>query len=679
MEGGAAPSGGTAGGGGWTQSASPVTGLTGYHLEGQARPKRFARRMRNLCEKVAPTYELVARAASHTAAPTERQKLAGNYRKGRIKVGPLRIAIETPKGGERSGRDPDGTGWSVRMPAHYGYIERTRGADGDAIDVYVGPQPNSQTVFVIDQVDADTHEFDEHKLMLGYPGIVNALADYDAAFSDGKGPLRRGAVTPITLNELRTWLRTGDTQSPFASRPPHATRPVEIVPKEGSMSRLYKNDVINAAASAAAQAAAAVALQLQAAAEPAPVEAAPVAPGAGAISPDAAPAPVAAPAPTGDVPPAQAEQAGVPPEEMEKDGAPEGEGPEGEAAPAEGEAAPAEGEGNPEADAQLGEMLDALGASVMSIMKAPPADRRQLLGQTLEQFAAALVQMVDGEVQKAFYAGAHAALNKSFDGGQSLRKGMNHVGQIANILDQLEAFCSDFQQVASDMAADAAWGLLDMGSSVLQVVVADATGGLPAVAPEAVEEAPVEVEKSTKAGLKKGEAEDKTKEAEGEGADETVADKDEDETMEEPEAQIAEGDELGKEAPFVEGEGDMPAPQPGDEGGPGPAGEDAAEGEQIEGKDIAKEEFSKMAAWYAGQVEDVQAKLTKLEAENATLRKNTPAPAKGTLRAIDKAADATLVKGFDFAAEAARLDKLTPELRAAELTKFAMRNGRSVG
>jgi hypothetical protein len=85
-----------------------------------------------------------------------------------------------------------------------------------------------------------------------------------------------------------------------------------------------------------------------------------------------------------------------------------------------------------------------------------------------------------------------------------------------------------------------------------------------------------------------------------------------------------------------------------------------------------------MADWFAGRHE-VQAKLTKLEEENAQLRKSTPAPAKGSLRAIDKSADATLTKGIDYAAEAARLDKLSPNDRAAELTKFAMRNGRSIG
>ena len=65
--------------------------------------------------------------ARQAATPTPAQAKAGNYRLGHTTVGGLNVAIETPKGGTRSGVDPHGNAWSVVMPAHYGYVNGTQG------------------------------------------------------------------------------------------------------------------------------------------------------------------------------------------------------------------------------------------------------------------------------------------------------------------------------------------------------------------------------------------------------------------------------------------------------------------------------------------------------------------------------------------------------------------------
>ncbi len=36
-------------------------------------------------------------------------------------------------------------------------------------------------------------------------------ATYNAAFSDGSGPRRIGAVTPVDVERFKAWLRGGDT------------------------------------------------------------------------------------------------------------------------------------------------------------------------------------------------------------------------------------------------------------------------------------------------------------------------------------------------------------------------------------------------------------------------------------------------------------------------------------
>lgn len=72
------------------------------------------------------------------------------------------------------------------MPADYGRILGTTGADGDHVDFYMGPYPDQEIVYVVDQKDAETGAFDEHKVMLGFKNQKAALEAYFAGFY-GKG------------------------------------------------------------------------------------------------------------------------------------------------------------------------------------------------------------------------------------------------------------------------------------------------------------------------------------------------------------------------------------------------------------------------------------------------------------------------------------------------------------
>lgn len=151
-------------------------------------------------------------------APTEAQKAAGNYAKGHVKVHGFDIAIENPRGSKRSGVGHDGKPWSVKMPSHYGYLKRTEGADGDHVDVYLGPHLKSPRVYVVDQLDADDRTFDEHKTLLGFANFGQARRAYVGAFSDGKGEDRIGAMTEIGVDQFRRWLKDGDTTKPLAAK-----------------------------------------------------------------------------------------------------------------------------------------------------------------------------------------------------------------------------------------------------------------------------------------------------------------------------------------------------------------------------------------------------------------------------------------------------------------------------
>lgn len=176
-------------------------------------------RTEQLADEEQPVAVDAASRAANTA-PTEAQKEAGNYRKGHIKVGGLRISVENPVGSKRGGIG-NGKPWSVNMTAHYGYVTRTVGADREQVDVYVKPgtKENHQgPVFVVDQYDPDTGRFDEHKTLVGYGSAAEASKAYDAHFADQSGPKRRGAVTRMTSEGFKQWLDNGDTTKPVGAK-----------------------------------------------------------------------------------------------------------------------------------------------------------------------------------------------------------------------------------------------------------------------------------------------------------------------------------------------------------------------------------------------------------------------------------------------------------------------------
>jgi len=125
-------------------------------------------------------------------------------RRGHIIVQGLGIAIENPRGSTRSGVDPTGTPWSVQMKHHYGFIKRTFGADGDGVDCFVGPHPDSDYVGIVNQVSPATRAFDEHKVMLGFLDAQDATSAYRANFSQGWQGFH--SIASHTMADFKDWL-----------------------------------------------------------------------------------------------------------------------------------------------------------------------------------------------------------------------------------------------------------------------------------------------------------------------------------------------------------------------------------------------------------------------------------------------------------------------------------------
>lgn len=151
--------------------------------------------------------------------PTEAQKKAGNYKKGHLSFGGYDYTVETPKGVTRSGKDEQGKPWSVTMHDTYGYILGKIGVDGDHIDMFINDAADLDTfdgnVYVVDQVNPETGEFDEHKVMYGYPSEEAATEAYLSNYSKGWKGL--GKVTSVPKATFDKWLESSDRKTkPFA-------------------------------------------------------------------------------------------------------------------------------------------------------------------------------------------------------------------------------------------------------------------------------------------------------------------------------------------------------------------------------------------------------------------------------------------------------------------------------
>ncbi len=222
-------------------------------------------------QRVASAAQRVASAAAETdTSPTPAQKAAGNYAKGKVSLHGLQLSIENPRGSIRSGTSANGTPWSVQMPHHYGYILGTEGRDGDHVDFFLGPNPDSQHVVIINQrkisgsaaatpgrtsgsvsgkppsttvnaaqqpsatVNSVPGAFDEHKVMLGFNSTPEALRAYHAAYTPGWKGLQ--SAVPTTIPAFKAWLTHHDTTQPATRQDLEkaATTALAAAPRSGS-------------------------------------------------------------------------------------------------------------------------------------------------------------------------------------------------------------------------------------------------------------------------------------------------------------------------------------------------------------------------------------------------------------------------------------------------------------
>lgn len=195
------------------------TGEGRQEVSGLASGEGSADRTSHLSQEASFGERLKNAIAETETEPTEAQKKAGNYKKGHLSFGGYDFTVETPKGTTRSGKDEQGKPWSVTMHDTYGYILGKIGVDGDHIDMFINDAADLDSfdgnVYVVDQVNPETGEFDEHKVMFGYPSEEAATEAYLANYSKGWKGL--GKVTAVPKATFDKWLESSDRKTkPFA-------------------------------------------------------------------------------------------------------------------------------------------------------------------------------------------------------------------------------------------------------------------------------------------------------------------------------------------------------------------------------------------------------------------------------------------------------------------------------
>jgi inorganic pyrophosphatase len=118
----------------------------------------------------------------------------------------LDLAIEFMKGGKRPYTDEAGKEHFKTMHADYGEVKGTEGLDGDAVDVYVGPDKTSDQVFVITQMKrGDWSKVDEEKCVLGVHSISEAKRLYLKHYND---PRFCGSIKEMSMKKFQERLAT---------------------------------------------------------------------------------------------------------------------------------------------------------------------------------------------------------------------------------------------------------------------------------------------------------------------------------------------------------------------------------------------------------------------------------------------------------------------------------------
>lgn len=145
--------------------------------------------------------------------PSIAQKRAGNYAKRRIAWRGLELVIENEAGSVRTFLNPDGSVGEKRLNFPYGYVRGSTGADGDEVDVFVGPElDEAPLAFIVRaQTKGAWDRYDEDKVMLGFACLDDAERVFLANYDD---PRFLGEIVPMLVDEFVAKVRATAKAAP---------------------------------------------------------------------------------------------------------------------------------------------------------------------------------------------------------------------------------------------------------------------------------------------------------------------------------------------------------------------------------------------------------------------------------------------------------------------------------
>ncbi|UNE65293.1 ParB N-terminal domain-containing protein (plasmid) [Leptospira interrogans] len=120
------------------------------------------------------------------------------------------LEIVNEKGSFREGFDLNGKPWKGKLFFDYGYIQKSN--IDEVVGVFLGPEKNKNTYFLINQYDKDGN-FDEHKLMLGFRKEKDAKKAYLKHYPKNW----KGLGSIVTLDEegFQYFLNQNEIQKEF--------------------------------------------------------------------------------------------------------------------------------------------------------------------------------------------------------------------------------------------------------------------------------------------------------------------------------------------------------------------------------------------------------------------------------------------------------------------------------
>jgi hypothetical protein len=157
---------------------------------------------------------VAAASQDHSHAQGEAQ----NHAMAHARWAGLDVSFEAPAGGTRRGINRETKeAWEGTVgPAPYGYIRGVKAKDGQQLDLFMGNNPQSGRVFVLDENDKTTGQYRQAKVMGGFDTPQDAMAAYLGMSGKTQGMVR--AVREFTVPEFKALIKPGKIDRPLGNK-----------------------------------------------------------------------------------------------------------------------------------------------------------------------------------------------------------------------------------------------------------------------------------------------------------------------------------------------------------------------------------------------------------------------------------------------------------------------------